>query len=155
MDAMREETYVNILLVDDHAGVRQGIRKALETTPGLQVVAEAADGTEALRLVEQVRPDVVLLDCKLPDILGPEVAQKICDLGLQTRTLAMSAFKDEDYIWGMMNAGAKGYLLKEEAMEKVVIAVQAVASGEEWFSEGVKDKVTEFGRNQNSPMECD
>ncbi len=141
---------IRILLVDDHAGVRQGIRKALETELGFQVVAEAADGAEALRLAKQISLDVILLDCKLPDISGPEVAQEIRDRGLSTRVLAMSAFKDEEFVWGMLRAGAKGYLLKEEALEKVVCAVRAVASGGEWYSQGVMAQVTSFERDRDS-----
>jgi DNA-binding NarL/FixJ family response regulator len=146
---------IRILLVDDHAGVRQGIRKAIESVSGLRVVAEAVDGAEALRLADELRPEVVLLDCKLPDISGPEVAAEIRDRGLPTRILAMSAFKDEEFVWGMLYAGAKGYLLKEEALEKVVCAVRAIARGEEWYSEGVKDNIAAFGRNQSPPVECD
>ncbi len=151
MDATRAEMKISILLVDDHAGIRQGIRKALETEIGFQVVAEAADGADALRLAEQIQPDVVLLDCKLPDISGPEVAEEIRDRGLPTRVLAMSAYKEEEFVWGMLRAGAKGYLLKEEALEKVVCAVRTVAGGGEWYSQGVRDKVDRFGRGSENP----
>ena len=140
---------IRILLVDDHIGVRQGIRKALESGPGLQVIAEASDGAEAIRMAEQVQPDVILLDCKLPDISGLDVAQEIKSRNLPSRILAMSAYKDEEYVWGMLASGAKGYVLKEEALEKVICAVQAVARGEEWYSEGVMDKVVEFGKDRN------
>lgn len=140
---------IRILLVDDHTGVRQGIRKAIESASGLRVVAEAADGAEALRLAEQIDPDVILLDCKLPDISGPEVAAEIRNRGLPTRILAMSAFKDEEFVWGMLNAGVKGYLLKEEALEKVVCAVRAIARGEEWYSQGVMDQVAAFQKDYN------
>ncbi len=141
---------IRILLVDDHAGVRQGIRKAIEAAPGLQVVAEAATGAEALRLVEQTNPDVVLLDCKLPDISGPAVAQEIRDRDLPTRILAMSAFTDEEFVWGMLAAGAMGYLLKEEALEKVDCAVRSVANDDAWYSQGVMDIVLDF-RNSEDP----
>jgi DNA-binding NarL/FixJ family response regulator len=143
---------IRILLVDDHAGVRTGIRKALETAAQIEVVAEAANGVEGIRMAEKMLPDVVLLDCKLPDIPGPEVAEKILNRGLQTRILAMSAFNDEEFVWGMLASGAQGYLLKEEALEKVVCAVLAVVSGEEWYSEGVNDKVASFRKNQSPPM---
>jgi DNA-binding NarL/FixJ family response regulator len=150
MDTTREEMKIRILLVDDHAGVRQGIRKALETETGLLVVAEAADGAEALRMADQLQPDIVLLDCKLPDISGTEVAQEIKNRDLSSRVLAMSAFKDEEYVWGMLSSGAKGYLLKEEALEKVVCAVNAVVSGQEWYSEGVMEKVVAFRKSCNN-----
>jgi len=140
---------IRILLVDDHEGVRRGIRKAIESAPGLRVVAEAADGADALRLAELINPDVILLDCKLPDISGPEVAEVIRDRGMPTRVLAMSAYKEEEFVWGMLRAGAKGYLLKEEAMEKVGCAVQAVAGGGEWYSQGVMDKVVAFEKDGN------
>jgi two-component system response regulator DegU len=137
---------ITVLLVDDHAGVRAGIRRALDEAAGLTVVGEAADGEEGLRLANEMQPDVILLDCHLPVLHGPDVAAAIRELGLPTRVLALSAFTDEEYVDGMLAAGAAGYLLKDEALETVAPAVRAVARGEEWYSSGVMDKVTAWLR---------
>jgi DNA-binding NarL/FixJ family response regulator len=140
---------ITVLLVDDHAEVRAWIRRALDKATGLLVVGEAANGEEALRLVEQMRPDVILLDCKLPVLAGPQVAEAIRDRQLPTRVLALSAFTDDEYVEGMLRVGAVGYVLKDEALENVASAVRAVARGEEWYSQGVMDKVAAWAGNRD------
>ena len=85
--------------------------------------------------MEASQPDVVVLDCELPGMAGIEVVQEIRQRGLPSRVLALSAYDSDRYVRGMLEAGAKGYLLKEEAPETVVTAVRAVARGEEWYSQ--------------------
>ena len=139
---------IRVLLADDHPAVRAGVRGALEKAPDIVVVAEAGDGEEALRLIEALRPDVALLDCHLPGLEGAQVAEAIRERGLPVRVLALSAYKDDRYVYGMLQAGAAGYLLKEEAPERIVEAVRAVASGEEWYSQGVMAKVMAWARGE-------
>ena len=137
---------IRVLLADDHPSVRAGVRAALGKVPGIAVVAEAADGEDALRLIEQQRPDVALLDCRLPKLNGVEVAALVRKRGQATRVLALSAYMDDEYVHGMLEAGAAGYLLKEEALDTVVAAVEAAARGEEWFSRRVTAQVTAWAR---------
>ncbi|MEA3396421.1 MAG: response regulator transcription factor [Chloroflexota bacterium] len=133
---------IRVLLADDHPAVRAGIRGALERAADMEVVGEAGDGEEALRLIEELRPDVALLDCRLPGREGAEVAAALREQGLPTRVLALSAYKEDKYVYGMLQAGAMGYLLKDEPLETVVAAVRAVAGGEQWYSQPVLAKVT-------------
>lgn len=139
---------LRVLLVDDHPAVRAGIRNALSKAPDIVVVGEAKDGEQALRLVEEREPDVVLLDCRLSGISGVEVAMQLQKRGLPTRVLALSAYTQDHYVYGMLRAGAAGYLLKEEALETVVEAVWAVARGEEWYSRPVMARVVAWARGE-------
>lgn len=139
---------VRILLADDHPAVRAGIRGALAKAPDIVVVGEAADGEAALQLIEEHRPDVALLDCRLPGLSGAEVAAKVRERGLPTRVLALSAYAEDQYVHGMLQAGAVGYLLKTEALDTVVQAVQVAAQGQEWFSPGVMARVLVWARGE-------
>jgi DNA-binding NarL/FixJ family response regulator len=139
---------IRVLLVDDHPALRLGLRVLLERAPDVELVGEAEDSEEALALVESSQPDVVVLDCELPGIGGIGVAQEIARRGLPSRVVALSAYDSERYVRGMLEAGAKGYLLKEEAPETVVAAVQAVARGEEWYSQQVMSKVMTWARGE-------
>ncbi|HDQ73574.1 MAG TPA: response regulator transcription factor, partial [Chloroflexi bacterium] len=96
---------IRVLLADDHPTVRVGLRVLLERAPDIDVVAEAEDGQEALALVEELAPDVGVLDCELPDIEGPQVAAEIERLCPSVQVLALSAHDDERYVRGMLDAG--------------------------------------------------
>lgn len=128
---------IRVILVDDHPALRMGLRIVLEQAPDVQVVAEAGTGEEALALLEALQPDVAVLDCQLPGLSGAQVAAEIRRLGLSTRVLALSAYTDDAVIQGMVQAGALGYLLKEEAPAAIVDAVRAAARGEGRWSAAV------------------
>jgi len=132
---------ITVLLADDHPTLRLGLRVLLDREPDIAVVAEAESGEEALAKVLAHRPDVAVLDCQLPGLAGPEVARELRQRGLPTRVLALSAYRYEAYIRGMLEAGAVGYLLKEEAPEVIVEAVRAAVQGWRYFSPGVADLV--------------
>jgi DNA-binding NarL/FixJ family response regulator len=137
---------IRIILVDDHPAMRAGIRGALVRAPEIEVVGEASDGETAWRLIETLTPDLILLDCRLGGIDGVEVAKQIKAAGLPTRVLAMSAHDDDRYVYGMIQAGASGYLLKHEALKTVVDAVRMVASGGEWYSQKVMSRMAAWAR---------
>ena len=132
---------VRVLLADDHPTLRLGLRVLLDREPDIEVVAEAERGEEALAKILALQPDVAVLDCQLPGLSGPEVACEIQRRGLPTRILALSAYRYEHYIRGMLEAGAVGYLLKEEAPEVIVEAIRKAAQGGMTFSPGVAEAV--------------
>ena len=128
---------LRILLADDHTVVRQGLRKVLEERPDWQVVAEAGDGREAVRLAEQHRPDVAVVDVAMPLLNGIEATRQITKRAPQTKVLVLSMYSDEAYVTQMLKAGATGYLLKDSADVDLVQAVQAVSQGKSFFSPAV------------------
>ena len=117
--------------------VRQGLRKVLEERPEWQVVAEAGDGHEAVRLAELHKPDVAVLDVAMPLLNGIEATRRIAKRVPHTRILVLSMYSDEAYVTQMMKAGATGYLLKDSAGVDLLEAVQAVAQGKSYFSPAV------------------
>lgn len=132
---------IRVVLVDDHPALRMGLRIMLEQAPDIQVVAEAGSGAEALACIQTLLPDVAVLDCQLPGISGMEVAGQVRRLGLPVRILALSAYSDDQVVQSMIQAGALGYLLKDEAPAGIVEAVRAAARGEGRWSAAVVSKL--------------
>jgi len=125
---------VRIVIADDHPVVRSGIREMLDADEDLEVVGEAGSGPEALRVVEEKQPDVLLLDVEMPELSGVEVAQRLQAESSPVRLLALSSYDDQEYVRGLLEGGASGYLTKENAPDLIVEAVRAVARGEvRWF----------------------
>jgi len=122
-------THTEIVLADDHALVRRGTREILEEDPGIRVVGEAANGVEAVALVQQLHPDVALLDVSMPEMNGVEAARNIKELAPQTSVIMLTVHDDDEYVWEAVKAGASGYLLKDIPARKLVEAVKTVASG--------------------------
>lgn len=125
---------VRVIIADDHAVVRQGIRAVLEEVDGLEVVAEAADGDEALVLTEEHEPDVVVLDVTMPGKTGLEVAKELRDAGTGVGVLILSMHDEPEYVLEAVRAGADGYVLKDMAPAELRAAVTAVHEGREYFS---------------------
>jgi two-component system response regulator NreC len=128
---------VRILLADDHTIVRHGLRRMLEERPDWQVVAEAQDGREAIRLAEQHKPDVAVIDVAMPLLNGIETTRQLVKRVPGLRVLVLSMHADEVYVTQILKAGAIGYLLKESADVDLFHAVEAVAQGESFFSPSV------------------
>lgn len=136
-------TPISVILVDDHPVVRAGIRNLLEKTPDIHVVGEASNGADALRLVEELSPTVLLLDMELPGMSGIDVAQKLQKAGSEVRILALSAYDERAYIQELLANGASGYLVKDEVPEAIVEAVRGVARGEKgWVSRRVAAQIS-------------
>lgn len=123
-------TVIRIVLADDHAVVRQGIRDFLEDEPDLHVLAEAADGATAKTLIAEHQPDVAILDIRMPHAGGIEVAAWIQEQHLPVRTLILTSYDDEPYVVAAMQAGAAGYVLKDAQAAQIVAAVRSVAAGQ-------------------------
>jgi two-component system response regulator NreC len=119
-----------LLLVDDHAVVRSGLRMLLEPEGDFEIVGEAASGREALRAVAETAPDIVLMDIGLPDISGIEAAAEIKRLRPETAIVALTIHEDEEYFFKMLAAGASGYVPKRAAPEELLTALRAAATGE-------------------------
>jgi DNA-binding NarL/FixJ family response regulator len=140
-----------VLLVDDHPIVRTGIRNLLERAAEINIVGEASDGFEALKLVEKLSPDVILLDMEMPGMNGNEVAIRLKEAGSSVKILALSAHDDKQYIQELLANGASGYLTKEEVPEAIIEAVRGVARGEQgWVSRKIAAKMTTW-MNEDDP----
>lgn len=129
---------IRVMLADDHPVARAGIRKFLNKATDIEIVAEAADGNQALDLAKKLVPDVLLLDVELPGLKGLEVTRELQASGSPTKILVLSTYDDKQFIFGLLGNGAAGYLTKEEVPETIVEAVRGVARGEKgWVSRRV------------------
>jgi two-component system, NarL family, response regulator NreC len=126
-----------VLVADDHGIVRRGLKSLLETEPGVAVVAEAADGLEALRLCDEQQPDLLILDIGMPKLNGLEVAARAQKVERPPRVIILSMHADESYIIRALAAGARAYLLKDATDEDLLPAVRSVAAGKPFFSPAV------------------
>lgn len=125
---MTTDRPIHVVLADDHQVVRHGIRQFLSTA-GINVVAEAEDGEQALRLIEQHHPDVAVLDIQMPGYSGIEVARRVRARGLPVGLLILTAFDDDPFIMAALEAGVNGFVLKTADMEEIIAAVRAVHEG--------------------------
>lgn len=145
---------VRVFLIDDHNLVRSGIRRILETQPGVCVIGEAGSGREALEKLAEARADVLVLDLKMEGLDGIEVlrASKKAQPGLKVIVLTMHA--DREYVIRAMEEGASGYLLKDSAVQDLVAAIEAVGSGRVYFSPAIQqqlaDRVREDGKGSDA-----
>ncbi|MBN1179837.1 MAG: response regulator transcription factor [Anaerolineae bacterium] len=132
---------IKILLADDHALVRQGTRELLEPEPDLEVVAEAGDGAEAVRLADVHCPDVAILDISMPKLNGIEATERIKKNHPSTAVLVLTAYDDDQYIFALLEAGAAGYLLKDVDAKDLIKAIRSVHAGESVLHPAVARKV--------------
>jgi NarL family two-component system response regulator LiaR len=132
---------IRILIADDHAFVREGTRRILEQEPDLEVVAEAGDGEETVKLACNLKPDVALVDVAMPKLDGIEATRRIKALCPAVAVLVLSAYDDDQFIFGLLEAGAAGYLLKSVRGQEIVDAIRAVHAGESVLHPSVARKV--------------
>jgi DNA-binding NarL/FixJ family response regulator len=141
-DAATPASPTRVVLADDHPLFRAGVRERLEKHPsGIEVVGEASDGQEALDLVAQLHPDVVLLDISMPSMNGIEATRELKKLWPEIAVLILTVYDDEQYIYALIDAGAAGYLLKTTEAAELGDAVQRVRQGEAVLSPAITEKV--------------
>jgi len=129
------EKQIKVLIVDDHSGVRKGIKNLLQTAKDMVVVGEGVNGAEAIELVADKNPDILLLDIELPDQRGDIVMRHIHTTQPDMKVLAVSSYSDRDYILGMLENGAAGYITKDEAPMMLLDAIRSIINkGKNWFS---------------------
>jgi DNA-binding NarL/FixJ family response regulator len=128
---------IRIVLADDHAVMRSGLRALLQQQDGLQVVGEASDGREAVAQVESLHPDVVVMDLTMPNLNGVEASRQITSKFPDIAVVILSMHSDEGYVLRALKAGARGYLLKESAESDLISAIRAVQQGKAFFSPAV------------------
>lgn len=133
---------INMLIVDDHTLVREGIRALVEMLPKVTVVGEASDGRTALRLVKELNPNLVLMDIAMPGLNGLDVTAHISKEFPDVRVIILSMYATDEYVREAINAGAAGYLVKRSAATELERAITAVARGENYFTPQVSTRVT-------------
>ena len=145
---------IRILLVDDHAVVRQGFKMILSAQTDMEIVGEAANGREAVELAERLKPDIVVMDVAMPELNGIEATRRLVASAPHIRVIALSMHKDSVYVREILRAGARGYLLKDSGAEDLVRAIRTVAGGESWLSPAVSNAVLDdYRRHVTNPID--
>lgn len=133
-----------ILIADDHADFREGLRALLESVPDLEVVGEAATGEEAAALAARLQPDVILMDINMPGLNGIEATRRILHTSPHISVLMLTMFEDDDSVFAAVRAGARGYVLKGALKAEILRAIQVVSSGEAIFGPAIARKLIHF-----------
>jgi NarL family two-component system response regulator LiaR len=139
-------TDIRVVLCEDHLITRQGIRRLLEDEKGLEVVGEAGNGEEVIQLVNELKPDVILMDVAMPKLNGIEATRQIKVINPKTNILILSAYDDDEYVFALLKAGANGYLLKNVSGDELVRAIKAVHKGDPVLNPVVAKKVVNYFR---------
>jgi DNA-binding NarL/FixJ family response regulator len=145
------EPRVRVLIVDDDALMRAGLRGILSSDETIDVAGEAVDGRDAIYRTRLLRPDVVLMDVRMPDLDGISATRKLLDAFPDTRVVILTTFEQDDYIFGALRAGASGFLLKRTRPEELVAAVHTIAAGDSLLSPSVTSRVIERMARQPGP----
>jgi DNA-binding NarL/FixJ family response regulator len=146
---------IRVALVDDQAIVRAGLARILSPPDGFEVVAECANGREAIERLPALRPDVILMDVRMPDLDGITATARLRSSAAGSPVLVLTTFGEDEVLWGAIEAGAAGFVLKDSSAEDLIAAVRAVAGGGAWFDPGVAPRVLERYRRVVAPATRD
>ena len=138
------ERTIRVLLADDHAVYRWGLRTLLDSEPGMEVVGEAATGKEVLQRAAELRPDVILMDIQMPGINGIEATRRIIDTNREIGVVVLTMYEDDDSVFSAMRAGARGYVLKGAHPSEILKVLRAVAGGEAYFGPEIARRLMTF-----------
>jgi DNA-binding NarL/FixJ family response regulator len=144
---------IRVLLCDDHTILRDGLRGLLQAEPDLEVVGEAANGLEAIKLVEQLQPDVVLMDINMPQLDGVEAVERLTVAYPDLRILILTMYNHDEYLFRTIRAGAKGYLLKDSPISELVESIRTVMKGGSVLHPELTDKLMASCRERQAPEE--
>lgn len=144
---------IRILIADDHPLYRDGLHGLLDSVPDTEVVGEAMDGKEAIALANNLQPDVILMDLKMPGVNGLEAMREILNASPHIRILVVSMLEDDDSVFAAMRAGARGYLPKGANQKEMLAAIRAVANGEAIFGPGIAQRLIGFFSTPRSSMQ--
>ncbi|HEX9152988.1 MAG TPA: response regulator transcription factor [Flavobacterium sp.] len=144
---------IRVVLADDHVFVRDGIKSLLENEVNIEVVGEATDGLEALKLVETAKPDLLILDIRMPNLTGIEVVEKLRSQNNMVKIVMLSMHESEEYVLKSIRAGADGYLLKGSSKEEFLKALHTVANGGKYFSGDISSILISQLSNPSNVME--
>src|ERR671932_650497 len=146
---MDDATKIRVLVADDHPMLREGLVAVLSTQPDFEVVGEAADGPEVVRLAKRLEPDVILLDLEMPKVDGVAALERLRDISSEARTIVFTAYDTDERILGALRAGARGYLLKGASRKEIFDAIRTVHSGGSLLQPAVTSKLLEnMSRNE-------
>lgn len=134
---------IRIIIADDHAVLRSGLKALLNCSPQFEVIGEAGDGLSALKMVEDLKPDVLILDLSMPDMNGVDCLKEIRSRGINSKVLVLTMYDDEEYIKEVMRAGADGYVLKKSADTELIEGIIKIHSGRKYLNEAVSQTLIE------------
>ena len=146
---------IRVILVDDQSLIRVGLRRLIEQTPDIEVAGEAGTGADAVQLARDTRPDVVIMDIRMPGMDGIEATRLITAGETAARVLVLTTFDDDDYVYGALRAGASGFLVKDMALEDILAAIRVVAAGDAMIAPGVTRRlIGQFAREPRSGVKA-
>ncbi|UJF31575.1 response regulator [Paenibacillus hexagrammi] len=135
---------LRLVIADDHPLFRHGVSTLFSTIPDLEIVGEASNGEEAVRMAAELQPDVILMDIRMPGMNGIEATKRIVSANLGVQILILTMFQDDTSVFTAMRAGARGYVLKDAEKDELLRAIRAVGSGEAIFSSGIASRMIEY-----------
>jgi DNA-binding NarL/FixJ family response regulator len=146
---------IRLIVIDDQTLVRQGIISLLQLDPDIEVVAQAGDGSEVVTLVQQYQPDLLLMDIRMPQVSGIEALQLLQQAGLRVPVLMLTTFDDHQQVLTAMLAGARGYLLKDVALDVLLQAIRTVAAGGSLLQPALTDRILQARQSADTPQDAE